>query len=203
MLVRNVGFVSVISTLLLSLMEVDTQGEFLIRLGVLGGGVILLFLLSQIRLLDRFFTKIIEWGIRHWGKVRAVDYESLLNLTRDYEVVEKQVDKGDWVAAHSLKELKLSEEGVLVLGVQMPDGSFIGAPRGSTFLPVGGRIIAYGQEQALQRIMDREVGPEGDIEHKEAVRRLKKTGETPEKEEEAPKGSVLGFLKKMMGKKKL
>jgi len=60
----------------------------------------------------------------------AFDYDSLLNLSGDYEVITIKVKRDSWLAERELIDLRLSDEGVLVLAIRREDGYFIGSPRG-------------------------------------------------------------------------
>ena len=50
--------------------------------------------------------------------MRVCDYAGLLRLSRGYVVSELLVGDQDWLAERKLKELRLTDEGILVLGVE-------------------------------------------------------------------------------------
>ncbi len=83
-----------------------------------------------------------------------------------------KVKEGGWLANRKLRDLKLNEEGILVLAIYRKvngEEKFIGAPRGDTVLTPGDTIVCYGPEDTLLSLPKRLKGPMGDREHKEAV----------------------------------
>ena len=97
------------------------------------------------------------------------DYASLLRLSGRYTVTETLVEPKDWVADKDLGELDLPKEGVLVLGIQRADRSYIGAPTGNTRIYENDIMILYGQQRALVELDRRRAGHAGDNAHKKAV----------------------------------
>lgn len=199
MFVRNVGFVTVISSLVLSFVDIETTESGLMRIGLLAAGVSLIFLISRSKLFDNILRKMVELALQGNAKVYVSDYENLLNLAGEYEVIKTKIGEDNWIANKSLAELKLSDEGLLILGVKRPDGHYIGIPRGETEVYPEDTVVLYGREASLRLICDRKSGPEGDLQHKEQVAILRKmTGQKIETGKKSP----LGFFKKLFGRKK-
>ena len=115
------------------------------------------------------------------------DYASLLRLSGRYTVTETLVEPKDWVADKNLGELDLPGEGVLILGIQRADGSYIGAPTGKTSIYEKDTMILYGKQEALVELDRRRAGQAGDNAHKKAVAKqqvLVKEQSKQEKEQE-------------------
>ena len=93
----------------------------------------------------------------------------LMQLTRDYAISELQVQPGDWVADKPLANLGLPDEGILVLGIQRADGSFVGAPRGRTVIHAYDMLVLYGRSSVLTDLDVRSADIDGDRAHDEAV----------------------------------
>lgn len=55
----------------------------------------------------------------------------------------------DWLANKTLNQLRLNEEGVLVLGINKANGKFIGAPRGETKILKDDTVTLYGRADLL------------------------------------------------------
>lgn len=87
----------------------------------------------------------------------------------DYAVIELQVEPHDWLAGRELRQLRLNDEGVLVLGVEQGGAGFTGAPRGRTTLAAGDTAILYGPRATLQRLDERRAGRDGNWDHHRAV----------------------------------
>lgn len=163
----SVGVATSIATLLLSFIE--TGGATLERLLVLFVGVGGLYLLARSPFFDQVITPVIEWGLNRYTELELRDYANLLNLYSDYQVVEIEVKDDTWLSEQSLEELHLTDEGVLVLGVDRPGEEYIGAPPSELRLLPGDCLVAYGGERHLQELATREAG---DVEaHREAVSR--------------------------------
>jgi Trk K+ transport system NAD-binding subunit len=171
MLLRNAGFVTVISTMTLSFVNTQTPRDVLIRIGLLAGGALLLLLISRLRVFDRVLSFIVERALKKITSIRVGDYASLLNLESNYEISQFIIHPDSWMNDKNLTEMKLSDEGVLVLGIRRSNGSFIGTPRGETYIHQGDKVIMYGQEDVLKSVGDRRAGLEGDIEHEEGVQK--------------------------------
>jgi uncharacterized protein with PhoU and TrkA domain len=78
------------------------------------------------------------------------------------------VRHGDWVAGRSLGELRLRDEGVMVIGVHRGDDDYIGAPGKETRIRPGDTLVVYGHEDRLAELDERSLGSAGDRTHAEA-----------------------------------
>ena len=153
MLLGHVGFVVAIPSVVLSFLNTgnsdDWYHQVTIRIGVLLGGSFLLLLIASSRHIERLMWQANEWALRRWGGIQVHDYIRLLRVAQNYVISELHVHADDWLAGHSLEQLRLASEGVLVLGIEKPDGSYLGAPRGHTRLENGDCLILYGEQQSL------------------------------------------------------
>jgi uncharacterized protein with PhoU and TrkA domain len=66
-------------------------------------------------------------------------------------------------------DLRLPDEGVLVLGVQRSGGTYIGAPTADTEIRCDDRLILYGPLFRIDELDRRRKGQHGDAAHEEAV----------------------------------
>lgn len=169
MLVGNAGIVTVISTLILSFVNTQGPADWGQRLGVLSVGLLLLWYLARSRLVERGLERAIRWALERWTDLDVSDYAGLLHLAGDYRVVEMLVDPDDWVAGRDLEDLRLSEEGILVLGIERPGAGFLGAPRGRARVQAHDTLILYGRGEALTDLDQRPAGPAGDLAHQRAT----------------------------------
>ncbi len=171
MLLGSAGITSAMASLILTYIgRTATQmvwNTIWLLLGLLG-----LYLFSRSKMIDRAMSRIIAWALNRWTKIKILDYEQVLGLSRGYSISILRVRQGSWLEGRSLSELKLDEEGVLVLGVfrNTKKGEiYIGAPRGDLILKAGDRVICYGPEDTLETLPERLKGPLGDVEHEFAV----------------------------------
>jgi K+/H+ antiporter YhaU regulatory subunit KhtT len=186
----------VISSLFLSLTSTDGSGNITdrvwFRILVLLLGLAGLWILTYSKWLDRKLSQVIEYLLSRYTDIEVRDYAGLLHLTGNYVVGEMTVRDDDWLAGRKLIEMRLSEEGILVLGIERTDGTYIGAPRGHNTLEVGDVLLLYGQAEALRNLDERRTGSEGNWEHFKAVDRQKKLESEVRKLDEQRQGEQEG-----------
>jgi hypothetical protein len=164
MLVGNVGIVTAVSTLLLSLggMSAGSAGPPLVVL-VVGLGA--LAFLGSSTWVDGHLCAGISWALRRFTDLDARDYARLLHLRDDYGVCELSVVRGDWFKGKSLEQAGVAREGVLVLGIECPGGEFVGAPASGVEIRTGDRLLLYGRTSRIAEIDRRSPGSEGESAH--------------------------------------
>lgn len=187
MIVRSAGLVTVIISIILSFVGVAPEGERLIRLLWLIGGVGVLLTMAHLPLFSRAMERLIAWSLDRWTELDVRDYVGLLKLSGDYAVNEMQVEDADWVEGRELRDCDLGDEGVTVLGIQRMDGDYVGAPRGSTVIHADDTLILYGRSDVIRELDQRRRGGSGDAAHEKSVddhgRRLQEQDEQERKHE--------------------
>ncbi len=170
MVLGNVGIVTAMSSLLISVIEIrGPGGSVLAPLAALVGGIALHFWAASSQWLDQRMCRVISWALNRFTMIDARDYARLLHLREDYGVSEVRVEAGDWVVGKSLAEARLGKEGLIVLGIQRADGRFVGAPSGDTCVEEDDLLIVYGRTPRIAELDTRAVGLEGDLMHHEAM----------------------------------
>ncbi len=173
MLLGSAGFTSAITTLVLTFIG-KTPEEMAYRGMWLAICLAGLYFFAKSKLVDRGLSWVIERALRRFTSLRICDYEQLLGLSKGFTVCQFRVKEDSWLAGRKLRDLKLDEEGVLVLAIYRRVGGeekFIGAPRGDTEILPGDVLVCYGPEEAIRNLSIRIKGAKGDAEHLEAVRR--------------------------------
>ena len=171
MLLGNAGVVTAVSSLLLSFVDVE-GAQALKRLLWVVGGVAALWAFAMNDWAEERMHRAVRWIIERSARVDVVDYVNLLRVSKDYSVREMKVEKGDWMAGRSLRDLALSNEGVIVLGiVREGEDDYLGAPTPETKLYEGDTVIMYGRDESLQDLDDRRAGSEGEAAHTRGVER--------------------------------
>lgn len=165
MLIGSAGIVTVIASLILSFRGGST-GSQLVRAGVLVGGLAALWWVSRLDFVDRHLTALIARFLRARG-LEARDYARLLDLAGGYTVSELKVQPGDWVARRTLRDLRLRDEGVVILGIRR-DGQYIGVPGPAMQIEPEDTLVLYGTVERVTDLDQRQTGPEGDRRHLEA-----------------------------------
>ena len=169
MLLGNLGVGAVVATLMLSFMRVAESEYWWLKIIVLAVGLLLLWLAATNRFLERHTNRIISWGLRQWGSFQERDYVAILQLEGGYAVSELLVEPNDWLTTKTLTELRLPQEGVLILGIQRAEGTYLGTPTGETEIRSGDTLTLYGPVERIEELDRRRRGKKGDEAHKEAV----------------------------------
>ena len=169
MFLGNAGIITVVSSLVLTFVSTTSRGGAL-RLLYLFLGLGVLWFLSNNRAFNRLLTRLVRKALRRWTDLDLRDYASLLHLKGDYQVREITVNtEHDWLANKKLKELRLRDEGIAVLGIQRHDNSYLGAPFGDTYVCPGDTLILYGRKTALMELDMRTEGAAGEKAHQQAI----------------------------------
>lgn len=169
MFLGNAGFVTVISSLVLTFVSTSSPGDGLSRLFYLLIGIGVLWLLATNRAFNRILTRLVRKALRRWTDLDLQDYARLLHLKGKYQVTQIEVDEDNWLANKKLKQLRLTDEGIAVLGIERRDRIYIGAPYGDTCIYPGDTLIVYGRKAALIELDVRLKGIEGEQAHQKAA----------------------------------
>ncbi|MEQ8716469.1 MAG: TrkA C-terminal domain-containing protein [Acidimicrobiales bacterium] len=162
-LLGNAGVVTVVGSLLLSFGGVNDSVAAVERLGLIAGGLVLVWLLARSSLMDRVLSRVIERTLRRFTDLDARDYVAVLRLAGDWVVSEIELRDGDWLCDVPLRDLDLPEEGVVVLGIDRRDGRWVGAPSGKSALHGGDVAVLYGTKEAIHRLDGRQRSAEGEL----------------------------------------
>jgi hypothetical protein len=85
----------------------------------------------------------------------------------------------------NLGNLKLRDEGLLVLGIERVSGEFIGTPNGDTVLEKNDNVIIYGRDSTLAELSQRHPGINGDVEHLQEVSKTERVRDAEKRLDEA------------------
>jgi NhaP-type Na+/H+ and K+/H+ antiporter len=169
MVTRSAGLVTIVISLILSFGGRGDESQVLVRLAWLLAGIFVLWFAASSRYIDRYLTHVIERALRRWTELDTRDYQSLLRLSGDYAVKEMAVSEGHWLADKTLRDIRLPEEGVMVLGIYRDSGDYVGAPRAETRIYPGDLLILYGRSEGLHELDQRREDTEGEAAHARAV----------------------------------
>lgn len=164
MLIGNAGLVTAIAALLGGFLGVGGQ-EQAIRALLLVAALLALYAGSRSPWLDRRLTTLIERFLSRFTDLDVRDYARLLRVTGDYAVREHAVEEGDWITDTPLGDLRLRDEGMVVIGVLRRDGRYVGVPTRDTVLEAGDTALIYGHDEAVRTLSSRTRGTAGDDEH--------------------------------------
>lgn len=171
MLMGSAGIVTVLASVMLTFATTASggRGSSTVALLSLVGGTLLLLGLLKLRPVDRALSRVIRLLLRRYTDLDIRDYAALLEIHGGYAVSELLVDAQDWIAGHTLLELRLNDEGVIVLGVQRSDGTYDGAPDGQTRIAAGDVLVVYGRGDRVAELDVRGRGTAGEARHQQAA----------------------------------
>jgi hypothetical protein len=170
MLLGNAGLITAMSSLMLSFIGTEEAGDLLLNMLLLAGGLALLWLVASSAWVDRHLSHVIDRALRRYTRLEVQDYASVMHLGGEYRIVELQVAPGDWLANKTLAEARLQDEGITVLGIERTDGTYLGAPDGSTCIGPEDSLLVYGRISTLQDLDTRRATRRGDAQHRLAKR---------------------------------
>jgi K+/H+ antiporter YhaU regulatory subunit KhtT len=170
MLLGNAGLVTVVTSLILTFVDQEGSRPAVISAVVIVVGLLVLGAVASSLWLDRRLSKVISWALNRYTHLPVQDYAGLLRLTGDYRIAELRVRGDDWMAGRALRELKLRDEGVIILGITRANGVYVGAPKGPTMIRPGDTFILYGRQSCFEALDRRQKGEGGDREHDQAAR---------------------------------
>jgi hypothetical protein len=183
MLLGNAGIVTAASALILGFVGQGGTTPLWVKLAFLLAGISALWTVAQSHWVDRRLSRLIEWALKRYTKLDVRDYTSLMHLGGDYRIAEMQVEASDWLAHKTLAESRLRDEGIVVLGIERNDGSYLGAPQPDREILPGDVMLIYGRASGLEKLDERRAGPQGTTEHHKAVAEQKRVVAEEEKEE--------------------
>jgi hypothetical protein len=155
MLIGSAGLVTAVAGLLGGFRAAARDDEQLVRGSLLLAGLILVYLVSRSQWVDRHLSRFITKVLRRYTDLDVRDYARLLHLAGEYSVKEMAVQSGDWMAGRSLGELRMKDDGVLVLGLVDRSGEYHGAPGKDTVIDAGDTVILYGRDGVLAELDQR------------------------------------------------
>ncbi len=170
MLLGNAGIVAVVASFVLTFLEPGSAASPILRPAILFAGLLGLWFAFNSRWIDQRITSLTMLGLRRWTQLDARDYAGLLHLGADYVVTELAVEANDWLASRDLTTLGLRQEGVIVLGVERPDGTYLGVPHGDTLIHAGDVLLIYSRRGTVLELDSRRRGAAGDSAHRAAMK---------------------------------
>lgn len=170
MVLQSAGLVTIVSTSVLSFVDTDNTRDLLLRGTILLVGLTCLWLLARSRWVEGVLSRVIDWTLERFSDLEVSDFVKLLGLEDGYTIASMRVTADSWLEGRTLVELDLPDEGVLVLGIQKEDGSYLGAPRGRYPVQRGDTLVLYGLSHRLSQIKSRGQGEQGSRARKVAER---------------------------------
>lgn len=149
MLLGNAGIVAAAGTLIIGFQN-SGAGPAFGKVAELIVGLFALLFASRSRWVDRRLTVLAAHALRRFTTVSPTGYGELLGLPERHVVVELAIRPDSPVAGRSLEDLDLSDQGVLVLGLERATGGYESAPQASAIVGADDTLILYGPTSVLR-----------------------------------------------------
>ncbi len=171
MLMGNAGIVTVMSSLVLTFVLPDSTSSKFYALLIVIVGISTIWWGLKSKWADKGLSKIINKMLHRYTDIEVQDYAALLHFKDNYKISEKQVNSNDWMANKSLKELRLRDEGITVLGVDRNHEEYFGSPGASFIIKPEDVITIYGKADVIKNIYERKRDFSGEREHVDFVKK--------------------------------
>jgi hypothetical protein len=156
MIVGNLGLVSVMATVIVSLVgSSGPEGALLLQLLWLAAVLLVLWFLVLNPFADRIMCNIIGRLLARTEGFGGRKPARLLQLPAGHGVTQIPVHPESGLAGRQLRELV--SNGVVILGLQREDGTYINLPRDGEEVRPADEIFFYGPDQVLARFGDVQV----------------------------------------------
>ncbi len=201
MVAQSGGLATIVVSLVLSFSASQDGLSIATRLAWLTGGLTVFVVFARSRWVERLLDRAMARALHRWTRMQLLDYARLLHLQEGYRVTRLRLDEDSWLGNRQVDDVRLRDEGILLLAVERADGAYVAVPTDKTKLYPGDTVVLYGHEDALQQLRARREGASGDREHDraagdEAVRRQRQQRQEAEHERKrraeeegaAPKG---------------
>jgi len=158
MVIGNTGLVTAMVSVLILFIHIEDSSQGFLRVGLIVLGIVCLWLTARSTWLERNMQRGIEYALRRFTDVEVRDYDSLMQLSGGFGIMEWHVSEDDWFANQDLRNSDLRHKGILVLGIYR-DEAYIGAPKPATDVLPGDLLVLYGAALDITRL--REMGETG------------------------------------------
>lgn len=158
MLIGNVGIIASISSLLLSMVTVsrNTYGlDLLLRFGILGAGLLLLWYVSKRLWFERAVIRIFEFFTGSTMKLAAFRQNTLCHLPDSYRISELYVTADSPLAGKRYEDALPLLGKVKLLGIRRSVTDYAGEPQAADVIGAGNSLILYGSQPEINDLIQR------------------------------------------------
>ena len=151
----NIGLTSALATLIVIFVGRSDEGASALFsiIGIVLLSILVLYVLASTGFIRRPMDALMKYSLEKAGVVRALDYELLLNVEHGYCVSDFKIGKDHPFEGKALCESRPNDQGVVILGISKPDGSFVGTPNKDEVLKSGDTLMVYGREDAVDKMV--------------------------------------------------
>lgn len=189
MLIGNAGVITAMASLMLTFINTEQNDiSWPVKMAILIFSTAFLWFIASSEVINRFLSRFISRALKKYTTLTVRDYSTLLHLSGGFAITELKIESGDWLVGKKLRNARLRDEGLNVLGIQHKDGSFLGVLSGETEIEEEDILLIYGKEEVVHLLDDRKNDFFGDIEHLKTANEQQKLNKLElEKERERKK----------------
>jgi hypothetical protein len=148
-LLGSAGVTTSVATLVLTFVG-QTGRDILNRALILLTGLLVILLLVRSRQISYLMKKLISKALKKWTTLRIFDYDQLLGFSEGYTISRIKVRSHSRLCDKKLSEIKLEQEGVLILGIYRKiknKETYIGGLTGDSVIHPQDVLICYSREE--------------------------------------------------------
>ena len=150
----NIGLTSALATLIVTFVGKSDQGAsgLFSVIGIVLLTILVLYVLASTSYIRRPMDALMRYSLERAGVARALDYELLLNVEHGYCVSDFKIGVKHPFEGKALYESRPNDQGIVVLGITKPNGTFLGTPGKDVVLEAGDTLMVYGSEEAVDKM---------------------------------------------------
>lgn len=150
----NIGLTSALATLIVTFVGKSDQGAsgLFSVIGIVLLTILVLYVLASTSYIRRPMDALMRYSLERAGVARALDYELLLNVEHGYCVSDFKIGAKHPFEGKALYESRPNDQGIVVLGITKPNGTFLGTPGKDVVLEAGDTLMVYGSEEAVDKM---------------------------------------------------
>ncbi|MBL6950867.1 MAG: TrkA C-terminal domain-containing protein [Bacteroidales bacterium] len=147
MLVGHAGVITVLASLILTFVNKDETGlPWYYSVGILGVGIIIIALLASNNKINNYLTRQVNWFMVKFTRLHVREYSSLYKLADGYNMCGFFVEETSWLVGQPVSTSAIKSADILVLGIEQPDGTYLGTVTPDTVIKKNDLLILYGDE---------------------------------------------------------
>ena len=151
-LAGNVGLTSVLATVVVTFVQINSMGAMLRTAGWIVGGLVVFLVVVNLPFVKRLLDVLIRFSLHRAGVVHALDYELLLRVESGYCISEVEILDDSLLANRPLKNSRPADHGIIVLGITRSGGEFVGAPGPEDTIEAGDVVTIYGRDEDIRKV---------------------------------------------------
>lgn len=160
----NIGLTGALSTLVVTFVQNDPDwldnllpihgsSAFFLKIGVILGGVLVIGGIFRLKITRILLDKVIEFTLKNFQSVQAIDYETVLQTGAGYSVMQVEIEPDNELIGSTLAGAALGSRGVLILNIKRASSEIIGAPHPTTEIQSGDLLTVYGEEECVLAVL--------------------------------------------------